>query len=281
MMQEHEIIEKIREFFEDNYETMRLEGGHTITEDTKQTALTQVLLYYEKMKDVATKVTHTEVKLTLPDQKTPKGRTFTIEGIVDIVRDDDETWMYDIKTHDPEFIISNLHLYEKQLNVYAHIWQELRKEELDSTAVISTAFPQPLKQAYLMNDMYRIKYEMAKWKPLIPIPFIQENVKDTVNDFACVVDEIEDKKFLPVGVDVLKTTMVGTNALFATKICRNCDARFSCSSYREYAVGKGKGERGNFKKYFEDFGTDTDQEDWINVNLQGRNPDNINATVTE
>ena len=189
--------------------------------------------------------------------------------------------MYDIKTHDPEFIISNLHLYEKQLNVYAHIWQELRKEELDSTAVISTAFPQPLKQAYLMNDMYRIKYEMAKWKPLIPIPFIQENVKDTVNDFACVVDEIEDKKFLPVGVDVLKTTMVGTNALFATKICRNCDARFSCSSYREYAVGKGKGERGNFKKYFEDFGTDTDQEDWINVNLQGRNPDNINATVTE
>jgi len=59
MMQEHEIIEKIREFFEDNYETMRLEGGHTITEDTKQTALTQVLLYYEKMKDVATKVTHT------------------------------------------------------------------------------------------------------------------------------------------------------------------------------------------------------------------------------
>ena len=275
-MQEFEIIEKIRESFEDNYETMRLEGGHSITEDVKQLALTQVLLYFEKMKDVATRVTHTEVKLTLPDQKTPKGRNFTIEGVVDIVRDDEETWMYDIKTHDPEYINSNIGLYEKQLNVYAHIWQELRKEELDSTAIISTAFPQPLKQAYLLNDVYRIKYEMAKWQPLIPVPFIQENVKDTVYDFACIVDEIEDKKFHPAPIDTLTSKMEGTTALFATRVCRNCDARFSCSSYREYAVGKGKGERGNFKKYFEDFGSDTDQEEWLNSNLQGRNPDNIN-----
>ena len=276
MMQEFEIIEKIRESFEDNYETMRLEGGHSITEDVKQLALTQVLLYFEKMKDVATRVTDTEVKLTLPDQKTPKGRNFTIEGVVDIVRDDEETWMYDIKTHDPEYINSNIGLYEKQLNVYAHIWQELRKEELDSTAIISTAFPQPLKQAYLLNDVYRIKYEMAKWQPLIPVPFIQENVKDTVYDFASIVDAIEDKKFHPAPIDILTSKMEGTTALFATRVCRNCDARFSCSSYREYAVGKGKGERGNFKKYFEDFGSDTDQEEWVNSNLQGRNPDNIN-----
>jgi len=281
MMQEHEIIEKIREFFEDNYETMRLEGGHAITEDLKQLALTQVLLYFEKMMDIATKVTHTEVKLTLPDQKTPKGRSFTIEGIVDIVRDDDETWMYDIKTHDPEFITSNIHLYENQLNVYAHIWQELRKEELDSTAIISTAFPPPLRQAYQLNDMYRIKYEMAKWQPLIPVPFKQENVKETVNDFALIVDEIEDKRFHPVGIEILTKTMEGTSTLFATRVCRNCDARFSCASYREYAVGKGKGERGNFKKYFEDFGNDTDQEDWVNANLAARNPDNINTLVTE
>lgn len=277
MMQEFEIIEKIKEYFEDNYETMRLEGGHAITEDIKQIALTQVLLYFEKMKDVATRVTHTEVKLTLPDQKTPKGRNFTIEGVVDIVRDDDETWMYDIKTHDPEYINSNKNLYEKQLNVYAHIWQELRKEQLDSTAIISTAFPQPLRQAYLLNDVYRIKYEMAKWQPLIMIPFVQENVKDTVYDFACIVDEIEDKKFHPASTDVLNEKMEGTSALFATRVCRNCDARFSCSSYREYAVGKGKGERGNFKKYFEDFGSDTDQEEWVNSNLQAKNTDNINT----
>ena len=278
MMQEHEIIEKIKEYFEDNYEIMRLEGGHSITEDIKRLALAQVLLYFEKMHEVAYSVTHTEVKLTLPDQKTPKGRNFTIEGIVDIVRENEETWMYDLKTHDAEYIASNKELYGKQLNVYAHIWQELRKEELDNTAIISTAIPQALKQAYLVNDLYRIKYEMAKWQPLIMIPFDQDKVKDTVLDFASIVDEIEDKKFHPTAADTLNSVMDGTNALFATRVCRNCDARFSCSSYREYAVGKGKGERGNFKRYFEDFGSDTDKEEWINANLQGRNPDSI---VTE
>jgi hypothetical protein len=278
MIEEFEIIEKIREYFEDNYEMMRLEGGHSITEDIKQIALRQVLLYFEKMNEVANQVTHTEVKLTLPNQKTPKGRNFTIEGIVDIVRDDKETWMYDIKTHDPEYIISNMDLYEKQLNVYAHIWQELRQEELDQTAVISTAYPQALGQAYLMNDMYRIKYEMAKWQPLIPIPLKQENVQETVLDFAGIVDEIEDKCFLPRPVEVLQEKMEGTSTLFATRVCRNCDARFSCSSYREYAVGKGKGTRGNFAKYFDDYGSDTDQEEWVNANLQARNPDQLTTT---
>jgi len=33
MMKEYEIIEKIQEFFEDNYESMRLEGGHALTQD--------------------------------------------------------------------------------------------------------------------------------------------------------------------------------------------------------------------------------------------------------
>src|SRR5690349_9167718 len=110
-MEEHEIIEKIKELFEDNYEVMRLEGGHAITEDLKNLALNQVLFYYQKMKEVATKVTQTEVKLTLPDQRTEKGRSFTIEGVVDIVRDDEETWMYDIKTHDPDYVIANTELY--------------------------------------------------------------------------------------------------------------------------------------------------------------------------
>ena len=268
MMQEHEIIERVRELFDDNYEVMRLEGGRAVTEDIKRLALNQVLFYYEKMKDVATRVTQTEVKLTLPDQKTANGRNFTIEGVVDIVRDDDETWMYDIKTHDPEYVMANRELYQKQLNVYAYIWQGLRGEALDQTAVISTAYPQALKQAMLVNDLYRVQLEMAKWKPLIEIPFTQDKVEETIADFARVVDQIEDKNFKPVPIEVLNSTMEGTNVLFGTRICRNCDARFSCSSYRTYAISKGRGERGSFRKYFEDYGSDTDQEEWVNDNLQ-------------
>jgi hypothetical protein len=277
MMQEHEILERIGELFEDNYEVMRLEGGHSITEDIKRLALNQVLFYYEKMKDVATRVTQTEVKLTLPDQKTPKGRSFTIEGVVDIVRDDDQTWMYDIKTHDPEYVIANKELYQKQLNVYAHIWQGLRGETLDQTAVISTAYPQGLKQAMLVNDLFRVKLEMAKWKPLIEIPFSQDKVAETIEDFAAIVDQIEDKDFKPAKVERLSSTMEGTSALFGTRVCRNCDARFSCSSYREYAMSKGRGERGSFKKYFEDYGSDSDQEEWVNSNLQNTNENVFNS----
>jgi hypothetical protein len=33
-------------------------------------------------------------------------------------------------------------------------------------------------------------------------------------------------------------------------------------------VSKGRGERGSFKKYFEDFGSDADQEEWVNANLE-------------
>ena len=276
MMEEYEIIQKIQEYFEDNYETMRLEGGHALTEDVRQLALTQVLYYYTKMKDVANRVTQTEVKLTLPDKKTPKGRNFTIEGIVDIIRDDEETWMYDIKTHDPEFITANKDLYEKQLNVYAHIWQELRKEELNKTAIISTAYPQALKKAHLINDQFQIAFELAKWQPLIQIPFIQENVENTILDFASTVDEIEDKNFKPAPVEVLKEKLQGSNSIFGQRVCRECDARFSCSSFREFVTEKGKGLKGNFAKYFEDFGSDTDQEEWVNANMRARNPDIIN-----
>jgi hypothetical protein len=274
-MEEYQIIEKIREFFDENYELMRLEGGHAITEDVKQLALTQVLYYFNKMRDVANKVTDTEVKLTLPDQKSPKGRNFTIEGVVDIVRDDNETWMYDIKTHDTEYIISNKELYSKQLNVYAHIWQQLRGNALDKTAIISTAYPEGLKQAHLLNDPFRIQYELSKWNPLVELEFDQQKVQEVVSDFAQTVDCIEDKQFKPASVETLESNLLGSKAKFGQRICRECDARFSCSSFREYVQEKGKGVRGNFAKYFNDYGSDADKEDWVNANLQGKNPDNI------
>jgi hypothetical protein len=278
MMEEYEIFEKIKEYFEDNYELMRLEGGHALTEDVKQLALTQVLYYFTKLRDVATKVTDTEVKLTLPDQTTPKGHNFTIEGIVDIVRNDNETWMYDIKTHDTAYIESNKDLYEKQLNVYAHIWQQLRGQELDKTAVISTAYPRGLKEAHLLNDQFRIQYELSKWNPLIELDFDQEKVKEVIADFADIVDCIEEKKFKPASVETLKSNLEGTNSKFGQRICRECDARFSCESFREYVLGKGKGVRGNFAKYFHDLGSDTDKEEWVNANLAAKSPDDINPT---
>lgn len=266
-MTDQDIEEKLQEMFAQNYELLKLEGGHALTEATQRDAFNQILFYYRKLKDVASKVTETEVKLTLPDQKTPEGRNFTIEGIVDIVREEDEVWMYDIKTHDPFYVNANKHLYEKQLNVYAHIWENLRGNPLDHTAVISTVLPDALKEADITNDNVRIQNEIRNWEPVIEIPYNEDNVKDTILDFALVVDKIEKHCFTPPTVEILDNKMQGTNSKFATRICRNCDARFSCTSFREYATKLQKGSTMNFKKYYEDYGSDAEQEEFINASI--------------
>lgn len=275
MITDEEVEKRLEEIFAQNYELLKLEGGHALTEAGQRDAYNQVLYYFRKLKEVATKVTDTEVKLTLPDQKTPEGRSFTIEGIVDIVREDDEVWMYDIKTHDPFYVAANKHLYEKQLNVYAYIWENLRGNQLDHTAVISTVIPDALKEAEIIGDTARIKKELEKWEPIIDIPYKEDNVKDTIHDFALVVDCIEKHCFTPPPSTVLDEKIYGTNSKFATRICRNCDARFSCGSFREYATQLQKGGTMNFKKYYDDYGTDAEQEDFINASI---NLDKINVT---
>ena len=262
-----EIEDRIKEIFEQNYEMLKLEGGHALTPDVTQSALTQVLYYYRKMRSVAERVTDTEVKLTLPDQLTPDGRRFTIEGIVDIVREDDEIWMYDIKTHDPDYITGNKQFYEKQLNVYAHIYENLRGNKLDHTAIISTAFPANMKAAIASGDVKRIEQELPKWNPLIDIPFDQSKVQATIQDFGSVVDKIETNCFEPPSLAVLQTKIEGTNTIFASRVCRNCDARYSCEAYREYALQTGTRTQSNFKKYFEDFGNDLEQEEFLTANI--------------
>jgi hypothetical protein len=266
-MTDQDIELKIQEIFAQNYELLKLEGGHSLTEATQKDAFNQVLFYFRKLKEVASRVTDTEVKLTLPDQKTPEGRSFTIEGIVDIVREEDEVWMYDIKTHEPEFVTANKDLYEKQLNVYAHIWENLRGNPLDHTAVISTVIPAALKDANFTGNTARMQVELDKWEPIIEIPYIEDNVKETILDFALVVDNIEKHCFTPPSVDILDTKVQGTNSKFATRVCRNCDARFSCSSFREYATKLQRGTTMSFKKYYEDYGSDAEQEEFINASI--------------
>ncbi|MGE5410470.1 MAG: PD-(D/E)XK nuclease family protein [Clostridiales bacterium] len=266
-MTDIEIEDKIKEFFEDNYEILKLDAGHAITEDVKNVALQQVLYYFRKLRSIAEKVTETEVKLTLPDQVTKKGRRFTIEGIVDILREDNEVWMYDIKTHDPKYIEAYKENYEKQLNIYAYIWENLRNNQLDHTAIISTVLPDSLRRAEQAGNMNQAAKELLNWQPVIEIEYDRNRVAQTIEDFADTVDAIEEGCFNSKPTSELKSKISGTNQLFATYVCRNCDARFSCGSFREYAIGKGGKLTGNFAEYYSDFGDGSDQENWINGNI--------------
>src|SRR5690606_34205242 len=132
------IVEFIRDSFYRNFELLKQEGGSSISPLTRDVALNQVLIYWHKLSELAERITDTEVPIHLSNQKSPKGRTFAIEGVVDVLREDDLTLMYDIKTHDPDFVRKNPELYALQLNVYAYVWQQLRGEPLDGTAIIAT-----------------------------------------------------------------------------------------------------------------------------------------------
>lgn len=257
--------ERIRDFFERNYELLRMESGQVLTNELKQEALNQVLFYYKKMKHVAENVTRTEVRLALPEQRTPQGRRFTIEGVVDVVQEGEETWLYDIKTHDPDFVRQHPENYAQQLNVYAHIWQNLQRQPLHHTAIIATQYPRAMKQAWRTNDMAAFLFEFEHWQPLIELPFDQGQLEATLSSFGEVVDEIEGKRFAPRTEEALDG---GGKRRFATRVCRNCDARFSCSSYRAWARKRTTNDRTGAARYFSDPVADAEQNDWLDGNLE-------------
>ncbi len=266
-MTDLEIEAEIRRIFEENYELMRLEGGHALSADTKQTALLQVLYYWHKMRDVAENVTDTEVELNLPEMVTPQGRKYGIEGVVDIIREHDRTVMYDIKTHDADYVRANTSEYEKQLNVYAHIWQGLRNQELDETAIIATSHPRELKEAIENNDSNRIARELLKWEPVIDIPFDRAAVEETIAEFGAVVDKIESREFAPPSVDRLQEQLPGKKTRFAVQVCRNCDARFSCAAYRNYVQASKSQADTLLRRFLGDVGSDAEREGWLYANL--------------
>jgi hypothetical protein len=196
---------------------------------------------------------------------------------VDIVREDERTIMYDIKTHDAEYVRANISEYEKQLNVYAHIWHGLRGEPLDETAIIATAFPEALNEGIQKQNDGLIAREMERWEPLVPIPLDQSHVDSTIVEFGEVIDRIEGKAFAPPSVEHLKEKLPGTKAPFAVRVCRNCDARFSCGSYRNYALASSTSRiEFRFSQFYSDMGSEPERAEWVAVNLaEAPPPDSV------
>ena len=281
MLSIEEIEAWVDETFEENYERLRLDGGHALTPYVKRMALEQIKNYYRKLRDVAENVTDTEVRLTLPEQRTSEGRKYTIEGVVDIVRENDLTIMYDIKTHDADFVRKNPEVYAEQLNVYANIWQTLRGQPLDQTAIIATAFPDAVKDALRKKNEVAISKQMELWNPLVEIPLNQEKVQDTIDGFSATVDAIESKKFKPPKVETLLEEVGTTRQKFGTRVCRNCDARFSCTSYRNFVISTNARTGLDFKTYFTDFGSDDEKAETVSLSLEVAPPRDVEIETKE
>jgi len=250
----------LRDFFETNFERLRLEGGHSLAPDVKETAFRQVVAYWRRLTEIAQHVTDTEVALSLPQQVSPDGRSFTIEGVVDIVRMGDSTVMYDIKTHDAESVRGELELYGPQLNVYAYIWQELRGMPLDAAAVIATRIPPALETAMVNADDEQTELELELWDPVVPVPIDAGSVRQTIRDFGEAVDSIENGRFAPKSLEQLRRRGGRSGVPFAVEVCRNCDVRFSCEPYRAYALESPGRRDSPFRKYLENLESEEERE---------------------
>lgn len=262
----------IRQWFADNLDALQRESGHRLAPAVRNAALLQVLAYWHKLgESVAAQVTDTEVRLNLPGNRTPQGRSFNIEGIVDIVRSAGRTVMYDVKTHDVEQVRGNTDSYQRQLNVYAYIWQHLQGQALDETAIICTALPGRVEaavRAYADHPTEPtaagLARELAQWQPIVPLPFDSAAVRAMIADFAGVVDAIEDGAFEPPDPARLREKVYpGARVAFGVGVCRNCDARFSCDAYRRYArQGRPQAATAYFREYVDDYGPDDEREAW-------------------
>jgi len=267
-LNEQEMQDFIRESFEQNFELLRLESGIALSPEAKRAGLQQVLFYWQKMREVALSVSETEVRLSLPGNESPQERIFGIEGVVDIVREEGKTIIYDIKTHNADYVRSHIDLYEDQLNVYAHIWKELQKQPLDSTALICTEFPTEVKEALRRGDEAQLARALESWEPLIEIEFDRRHVKETIRAFGEVVDKIEEHEFSSPPVEKLQEPFTdNTKVRFGTHVCRNCDVRFSCDVYRVY-MRRGRGrEDSAFENTYEDLEVGEPLEEWRTAGL--------------
>lgn len=254
--------EFIEERFNENYELLRATSGRGLSAEVRAGALKEVLVYLQKMYHVAATVTDTEVRLALPQQTSPGGREFTIEGVVDIVRERGFVVMYDIKTHNVEDVRANIEGYREQLNVYAHIWNHVREEPLRAAAVIALKLPAGLRKALDEGNPDFIQYQLDQWAPLVDVPLSKTAVEETMEKFGAVVDLIEEGAFQPPEVERLTEKEEGLSTSFGNRICGNCDARFSCESYHTYQSRFGRRTKERFHQFFLDDeadGVDRDQ----------------------
>lgn len=224
----------LKDIFENSFSELSLETGRSINPSMKEFAWQQVLLYWRKLRDIAERITETEVRLILPELRTPMNRRYTILGVVDIIREDNRTIMYDIKTHNEIEVRKNSNIYKGQLNVYAHIWQNLRNSTLDDIAIIATEPPINLREALKAGDSEQLEAEFRKWDPVVFLDFSQEKVEECINSFGETVDKIENGEFAPPPLKKLHERLPGQKASFGTAVCRHCDARYSCDSYYMY-----------------------------------------------
>ena len=105
---------------------------------------------------------------------------------------------------------------------------------------------------------------MEAWNPVLEVPVDGNVVAEVMESFGRVVDLIEDRKFSPPGLEVLKAPSRPDGKVpFSQDVCLNCDARFGCASYRQLVRAQSPGRADQaLRDASADFGGDAEKQDW-------------------
>lgn len=251
-------LDDVLQYFEDTYESIQAESGYGLGPDALADARAQVLLYWLKLREaVAKRVTETEVPLTLMNQVTRAGHKYSIHGVVDVVEDRDQVILYDIKSHDHDTIHEDRERYAPQLEVYAHIWSQLRRQTVHKTCIIATGPPADVKRindVRHMSDAERQAFD--DWEPVVEIDFNQHRMQETIAHFGEIIDLIESRQFAPPTVARLQQMWQDRGVQM---ICAKCDARYSCDAYRGFVGAQVGGNPARLMALYVDSGMDRNE----------------------
>ena len=234
-MNDAEFENKLREFFEANYEYLKETSGHSINQAMKEQALEQVFLYWKKHKDMILGGEISSVKLSAGNLRTPNQNIpFALEGEINTSEKDGQITLFDITTKSREQIENDIDFYQDELNLFAYEAEKMSLETSGKAFALSTSIPKDIRYAIKTGDTESLQEALQNWNPLVPIECSKDAQEATLSKIGEVVEKIHNCEFDPPPVSELKKKYKDGKS-FCSHVCENCDIRKSCESYITYS----------------------------------------------
>jgi len=184
----------IETWFEQNYKALLLSGLRPIAKTQKEIALKQIMNYYTQNKDILSRVTETEIDVSVEKED------YIITGKIDLLLGENGKFeILDFKTQPkPENNPALIDRYFKQLCLYAYILKEKHGK--------------PVEKMYI----YWTSEERRK-DALMELRYSEKDVEEAGRYFEEVVKKIKTENFKVI------------NPPDTEKVCKECDFRFYCS----------------------------------------------------
>ena len=229
---EVKIAEKLREFFEANYEYLKETSGHSINEMMRERAFEQVLAYWKRHRKMMLEGNVSSIEISVPNLHTPnKDIPYSLEGKIDVLEKDGKLNLFDVTTNSKEQIEDDIELYRDELNLYAHELERIQEGSVAETFVMTTSVPKDVRHALKNNSLPELEHALENWDPIVPVQHNKNAQDAALKKVGEVVEKIQNCEFDPPAPSDLKKKYKDGKP-FYTHVCQNCDLRKSCESFR-------------------------------------------------